>query len=195
MFWKPPHRPKKCFEMLFKHCNALPSTSTTPSLKLAKASFDVLPNLQATENHAICMASLHFLLLSVPHSRPCYSGATTNSSAPHWQARSGAEGHSAGASARLISCSGHGIDPRVPTRHQLEQVRPDLGDLVTKSSRLVQTPSASEIARVRQRAVRPIGILSRLPILGRTKSSMEQFCNSTCCNDFRNLKTLHILFK
>ncbi len=117
--------------MLFKHCNALPSTSTTPSLKLAKAGFDVLPNSQATENHAICMASLHFLLVSVPHSRPCCSGATTNSSAP--QARSGTEGHSAGVSARLISCSGHGIDPRVPTPAP-EQVRPDLADLVTKSS-------------------------------------------------------------
>ena len=170
MFWKPPHRPKKCFEMLFKHCNALPSTSTTPSLKLAKASFDVLPNLQATENHAICMASLHFLLLSVPHSRPCYSGATTNSSAP--QARSGTEGHSAGVSARLISCSGHGIDPRAPTRHQS---RSDQIWATWSRRVLVQTPSASEIVRMRQRAVRPVGILSRMPMLGRARSSMEQF--------------------
>ena len=41
--------------------------------------------------------------------------------------------HSAGVHARLISCSGHGIDPRVPTPAP-EQVRPDLADLVTKSS-------------------------------------------------------------
>ena len=41
--------------------------------------------------------------------------------------------HSAGVSARLISCSGHGIDPRVLTAAP-EQVRPDLADLVTDSA-------------------------------------------------------------
>jgi len=103
--------------------------------------------------------------------------------------------HSAGVYARLISCSGHGIDPRVPARQQSrsDQIRMTWSRILS-----VQKPSASEIIRMRQRAVWTIGILSRLPILGRNRSSMEQLdmlpvTRMLVCNLKRYMFYLNIL--
>ena len=100
--------------------------------------------------------------------------------------------HSAGVSARLISCSGHGIDPRVLTAAP-EQVRPDLADLVTDSA-------SSKARCLRSRTTEAAGCLAcRDTVPTADARQGQKLCGAIphVAKSFMlvwNLKTLQILF-
>ena len=100
--------------------------------------------------------------------------------------------HSAGVSARLISCSGHGIDPRVLTAAP-EQVRPDLADLVTDSA-------SSKARCLRSRTTEAEGCLAYRDTVPTADARQGQkLCGAIphVAKSFMlvwNLKTLQILF-
>ena len=103
--------------------------------------------------------------------------------------------HSAGVHARLISCSGHGIDPRVPAVcTAAEQVRPDPADLVTNSV-------SSKACCLRNRTTEAARCLNRrdtVPIAD-TRQGQKLYGATRHVAMTRmlvwNLKTLHLLLQ